>query len=832
MEEVIVKGTRSHTEHWASNHASVSQDDLEESGLTSWHEYLARLPQAGGGSLAEGRFESLAPGTASVALRGLRADSTLVLVDGRRVPVYPFAEGGSTNFVDLSSLPQAVVENLEILPPTAGGLYGSDAVAGVINYGLNDHFDGIDANLRYVDTHQGGGDVLKAGWLGGFQGENSGIVLAADYSSGDTLAQHERSYAVSDDKRPLGGSDWRSSVSNPGNIIDPRTGERLRVPRDSDGAPTIGELEPGTNRFDRAPYQVLSPDSKRYGVTMLAHANVGAGWEAFAHTFWRRSELGFELSPAPIQGDDQGISVPAQNPYNPFDEEVFFRYRLTEAGPRQQEISSDSLRLLSGVHKEIGDNWSLEIAALFHEIRTTQKQANDIFRPALEAALARTDPGKALNVFGAGHNVNSTPLIDELLLETNRDGISQLHSVDAVIKGNISLWPAGDISVTAGVDHRWESLQDDADPRVQKGEVVDFKTTSAQGDRRTLSVYSDLRIPLIAAPEDHPRPTLEGLLSARFEESSGFGSSLIPNLALIWRAMPLGAFRVSYGQSFRTPGLAQLHSSQTFQARELRDSKRFDVSGDPLDRAASLLVKTGGNGSLDAERSDHIGIGLLFNPTSSLSMDMEAFRIEQQDGISELDPQHILDNEHRFPGLVQRRPAGPEDELLGIPGRVISINSIIQNVAEVTIEGIDIDIDWTVGGNWGLLNSHLSAVWLGKYEETSQPGLAPLDRSGGFGRPRWRAITGSQWSKGNWSAGAAVSYVDETRDREETRRIDSYTKVDLNLAREFGPHLTIRLNVNNIFNEDPPFADNRQGYVPSLADSLGRTFVVSVSWRR
>ncbi len=823
---VVVTGSRLPPDvgahEWGTRVLAADSVDAQ----ATWVDRLQSLPQVGGGSLNAGRFGSLAAGTAAVALRGLPADSTLVLLEGRRAPVYPFAEGGASAFVDLHGLPGGAVRAIEVLPTQAAAIYGSDAVAGVVNVRWDARFSGEQIDVRYANTVDTDAADRRFSGVMGRQASRTGVVVALDFQSQSALHQRDRAYAASDDKRALGGSDFRSSVSNPGTVNHPVSGRRLLVPATSDGRVTVAELVPGTARFDRGPYQVLLPAAERRGVVLLGRISVSPRWDGFVEAYGRRTETHFQLSPAPIQGDEQGIRVPAQNPFNPFGAEVDFRYRLTDAGARTQDIRADSARIVAGLRGAFGDRWYGEAALVAHTVAVRQQEANQLFRPAVVAALAQTDPARALNVFGSGEGVNAASVVDELTITLDRRGHSRLRGVDAQAFGPVGQWRSGEVLLAMGAEYRWEDLGDRPDPRAVRGDVIDVKSTAARGARETGSAYVEARLPLARQ--------WEGQVALRADQANDFGDSVVPYASLRWIPHETFALRAAYGRSFRAPSLAQLYSAETRQTRDLRDTRRFALTGAADDDRSALLVRSGGNAGLAAETSEHATLGgvLTALKPNGLRLAVDAYRIDRSEGIAEVDPQYLLDNEALFAGQVARLAPSADEQALGVPGRVTVVNSTYQNLARTVIEGVDAQLtyEWTLADIRWVVRAE--AAWTTRYEETAQPGQLPLDLKGAYTRPDWRGQfeTLARWRQ--WTVGADLDYIAGYADATPGREVGEDVRVGALVARQWqDPAVSVQLAVLNIADRAPPFANNVQGYVSSLSDARGRVYSASFRLR-
>ena len=360
---------------------------VERTGSRSLGDFFQMLPQNNGPTFTENQNDSLAPGGAAVALRGLSPDATLVLVNGRRVAPYPFAQNGITAFVDLNSFPLAAIQQIDILRDGASAIYGTDAIAGVVNIRFLEKYDGALVSIGYGNTTDTDTSEYRASLITGFTNDSSGteLMVVADYFKREALFQVDRYFSRSIDQRRQGGSSFLSSVSNPGTVFDPVTGNPLMVPADSDGTPEVGEFRPGRTRFDRAPFQPLVPETERFGFTTRGKVRVAPTVDLFAEFGYRNIYTEQMLAPAPIEGDVENIAVPTNNPFNPFGEDVIFRYRVTEAGPRIDEIESDIYRAVGGLQVHFPGHWEFETAFLF--TRPTLKT-----RPSTTSRARRSSP--------------------------------------------------------------------------------------------------------------------------------------------------------------------------------------------------------------------------------------------------------------------------------------------------------------------------------------------------------------------------------------------------------------------------------------------------------
>lgn len=838
-----------------------NREAIERTGSRSLGDFFQTLPQNSGPTFTENQNDSLSPGGSAVALRGLGPDATLVLINGRRVAPYPFAQNGITAFVDLNSIPLASIQQIDILRDGASAIYGTDAIAGVVNVRFLEKYDGALVTIGYGNTTDTDTSEYRASLITGYTDENRGteLVVVADYFHREALLQSDRYFSLSIDQRRQGGSSFLSSVSNPGTVFDPVTGDPLMVPADSDGTPEISEFRPGRTRFDRAPFQPLVPETERWGFTTRAKIRLAPAVDLFTEFGYRNIFTKQQLAPAPIEGDVEGISVPAANPFNPFSTDVVFRYRVTEAGPRVDEVDSDNYRAVAGLDIHLPGRWEFETAVLFSETDTEDTTFNNLSRSAVIAGLADTNPATSFNVFGAGDNVNNPATINSFLVNTTREGMSRIYGADAKMNGPLFSLPGGELLTAFGMEYRHEDLDDHFDPFATSGGVIDLNFTSANGERDIVAGFAEFYAPIVsnamAIPGIHK---LEAQLAVRAENYSDFGSTVNPKIGLAWQPVPDWLlFRASWSTGFRAPSLVQSGTGSLTFSQELRDTRRFEVTGLPEDESSALQILSGGNPDLDAEDSENFSTGMVLTPPMipGLTLSADYFHIDIENSIASLDPQFILDNEADFPGLVVRAPPSASDITVGIPGNVLLVNTSFQNLGFVRVQGVDAMVEYiTPKTPVGTFTLRMEAAYLDSFEQQSSEGEPVRELVGTFVRPQWRGRAQLGWRIGSFEAITTFNYIDSYEDLPADRTVDYSTTVDVLLEYRFArpepvtvaadskadagkkmvesmtqtqrcdwlDGVAVRVGVRNIFDDPPPFANNVAGYPVPLEDPRQR----------
>ena len=826
----------------------IDREEINRSGAETVGELLRRLPQNNSGSYDEKFQNSFAPGTSGVSLRGLGMAYTLVLVDGRRLGNHSMAQNITTAFSDLNGVPMAVVERIEVLLDGASAIYGSDAVAGVINIITRDNFDGLEINVGYSNTADSDMATQRYSITAGTVSENGNAWVNVDYMQRNSLQHDDRDFAASANQGSAGGYDFRSSSGNPGSIkILPGSENGFesgfyQVPAGSTGTPTAEEIigAPGINRFDYNPWMTLTPEYERYGASSRVNYSVTDYATAFVQTTYRNIKVHQEMAPTPAFGDlnaDTWGILPASNAFNPFGEDTTFRHRLIEVGPRLFDIESDIFRVLPGVKFDIGDSWQAETAFLYNKVETIDFGKNFVSADALKEALASSDPATAYNIFGAGLGINSPSVLDGLRVNTLRRAQSELRMFDIKAAGDLFELPGGTVALAVGAETAKEDTSDIGDSLSMSNKIVASGGTSNAGSRSRDAGYAEIMLPFVG--EDNRIPGIHslGLQAAwRVEQYSDFGSADNPKVGLKYQPHERVLLRATYQTAFRAPGLQQLYMGQTVAHPFLLDPARGD-------EGMQYKTISGGNTDLHPEESDSVSIGAVIDIPMPDNMDLAVSvnwsRVELEDQITSLGAQYMLTNEELFGNNIIRNeqtdadraadnpgpdgkfgtedhPEWGEDDIPngGIPGSLKHINNSYLNLAEVHVEAIDISIDYGIDTSVGYFGVDLRAAHMDSYEYQARPTDDFEEQVGSYTVPELRGNLSVWWNYDKYSAGATVNYVDGFDQYYGViPEVDSHTTLDLQATYDLTDNSRITVGALNVTDEDPPWSDSEpEGY--------------------
>ncbi|WP_341501241.1 TonB-dependent receptor [Gallaecimonas sp. GXIMD4217] len=810
----------------------IDAKDIEKSGARDVAELLHKLPVNGSGSFTpQGNdSDSTSNGAAAISLRGLGADSTLVLLNGRRVAVNAFAQGINTSFVDINTIPVAAIERIDVLKDGASAIYGSDAIAGVVNIILKKDFDGMEVNAMVGDTTDGGGAEQNASMLWGHGDGQAHTTIILDYFKRDGAFYRDRDYTQSANQTARGGPDFRSSSGNPGSYI-PATigadGSILPKSDDFDWTPDpncpAGSSHPNFCLFDYAPFMSLNPSTERAGLMLMHEREISDEIIGFLEANIQHNKSDVFGAPSPSFGE---FYMLADNPLftsgeatNPFPgEDITMRRRTTEAGPRHKKVEADNQRLvlgLDGAMKSI--DWKLSY--------TYSRSRNHEFGLGGFVQSSRLQDAINAGDFNPLARTQDAAVIDDISVNTTRSGKSVTEAVNGQISGYTFELPGGDTQYALGFEYRDEKIEDNPDELFLRGEVFGTEATAAKGDRDQYSIFGELAMPVTEQ--------LDVQLALRYEHYSDFGSDTNPKVAFSYRPMDNMMLRGSWGTAFRAPSLVQLGLGPTQESPLLIDSLRCPQTGlaedcDPMERTVILA----GNPDLEPEESDSFNVGMVWEPMDDLEVVIDYWNYDQ-DNLIDSDTQFRLNQFNAGASLdgfdVVREPASA-----GVPGRIFQIFDRYNNLGGQETDGIDLDLKYNLASGLGDWVFAYRLTWVNDFTEIKADGTE-IDLTGGWQHPEYRWTASADWQQGDWAAAARLNYIgeyDDDREAGATGTVDSMTTLDLSVSYIGSDKWSVTLGANNLFDEEPPFSSaDFMGYDKDTHSAQGRFVYLKAGYR-
>ncbi|PYJ94319.1 MAG: hypothetical protein DME62_05165 [Verrucomicrobia bacterium] len=785
IEEVIVTGSNIPTAEEVTPQPVyiLNRDLISQLGVRNATDLVLKLPMVTGVSINE-NLTTLGDGRTDIDLRGLGSKETLVLQDGRRLATDGFAgyKVGANHFltptVDLNLFPIGLIDHIDILLDGASAIYGSDAVGGVVNIWLIHRFQNhAEVYFSYGNTNLGASNDQAerlAYVLGGVGDDKTDIVVYAEWYDRDAIYSRDRDISSNADWTRFGGFDNRSE-DFAGRVADfvyqPQLNSGARSPTphafpnvqsDPQYVPRLS-LPRSQQLFNQnALTPAMAPVNREYLYGSLDRKILDQYLELFSDFKYVRGFWDGAWAPTPFTPDvftdathpfgisSEGISVPIQNPFNPFtvadytsaggfdpkhpDTKVSaappgtgfttgVHYAGLEAGLRTDKVTTDNFEFTAGLRGNLGEfgdyfkTWQWESGFRYSEDDRSERLGGVVNNDALRATLLDTNPATAFNPFGL--NQNSPAVINKVFVTTQRFGKASLTLEDLKVTGDLFSLPAGPLSFAIGGEHRTEYEKDQPDPLTASRQITgsalpitepvpvpNFLPTN--GSRDVWSLYWEVRVPVTSPTWNwYGLHSLELGYQERFDHYSDFGSTERPKFLFRWQPIDSSlTLRGTYSEAYHAPALAELYTSQA-QIFVPVDDPATALPGDPLGRTpgtpltppgTAIKETVGGNPNLNAEVAYEWTYGVVWTPAKlikGLTLSADFYHIDFRNLTRGRDANIILANNwvSSTGTLPNGAPTGGIfSDLIErdpVTGAVLDVNARIENVNRAWTEGLD-----------------------------------------------------------------------------------------------------------------------------------------------
>jgi iron complex outermembrane recepter protein len=840
IQEVVVTGSRiaRADAETAVNVEVISAREIQSSGQDTVADYLRTISSNFANSLNESFSNSFAPGASMVALRGLSGKDTLILINGRRITNYGLFQNLSDSFVDLNVIPVAAIERIEILKSGGSAIYGSDAIAGVINIILKENSTDKAVEVGGRVTTEGGAaerDATLSLGFGDLAAQGHNVFITASVYKRDQLLFSQRDNTASLDYSglPDGSNQWHianqySAVPGPFPTCG-TNGLPGRIQPD-------GQLGYGPGcYYNQAADLPLSPGAQRLNLTATGNLRLGDSWTGYGDLLLSNEETRQNFTPAtldqfsfvvnPVTGGASSISniLPANNPYSLNGQPTPIVYNFQSVGPRNEQVVSDTYWMIVGA-KGTWAGWDMDSGYGHSENHVSVEQFNAINAANLVAEIADgsfdfLDPAQ-------------TPAANNALRITDTFGsVYRLDTLD--LKGSRSLFdlPGGPAKIALGAEARHESVDDQPGSAAAAGLIFNTGSTRVVGSREIYSAFGELDLPVLAS--------LDADFALREEHYSDVGNNLRPQLTLRWQPLRAVTVRAVLADGFRAPSLAE--ASNSFSVAHQTVSNPANPA-----QSISLGYVTGGNPNVKPETSKNADLGVVFSPLSNLDLSADFYDLYLYHVISpNATAQAIVDDPAAYPGQL----------VTGPNGQILYVESLYTNQFEIHTAGVDFNAAVTFPLADGKLRFAVNGTaistfmvkdgtsWLSFLGNSGWDYESPI--SGGGPVPRLKAALSGSWENRDWALGATVRYTASyengaTLGGYGTTQlyVEPYNAVDLNAEYRGLENWKVALSVINLFNRQPPYDSGAMLFafgvpVPydiSTYDDLGRMIDLHVTY--
>jgi len=833
---------------------TITAQDLQKQGFKNVYDALRAMPVSNG-AVQDNQFtQGFTPGATTISLLGLNPDFTLVLLNGRPLADYPLLYNSTSNFVDLGTIPTTLVDRIEIVPGNQSAIYGSAAIAGVVNIILKQRMEGLDIDYRAGGYTEGGGEQQRLQISGGHSIGKLDLMGAVELNKQNPIYGYQRSYMDSTMDAPTASGRVAARVRAVGDAF---TGGYVTPP---DGAATCapisnlfhGSLEyayrPGygnycgsyeqpaqgtimnaqsqLNVYGKANYQ-LNDNTQLYGDVLFTKSKVKYLTGGSYSTFWG---LGDHTAPYIYDIDSGHLDYVVQHIFAP-----------EEVGTLTNSVDNNRSWVVDlGIKGSFGDsNWNYD--AYYH--RSQYENDASLMRPLTDKVNAfflgpqdGTDPFgygyPAYHLEQTGHFWGAvTP--DQFrsfsdYVRSNSETYTQQGTLTVTNTDLFSL-PAGSVGLAAQLNLGNQYWNNPVDPRILAGDFWGLGGTSGEGKRSFSAAAVEFNIPIFKM--------LSADVSGRYDRYAPDGGSsqgkFTYKAGLEFRPLDTLLFRANYATAFRAPDMGYVFSTGSKSYSSAQDTYNCRVHfGNDLSKCGppydSVQIQNFANGNRDLQyiTAKSWGYGVVWSPTKDLTLQSDYYHVNINNEVSNYSSQTILDKEadcrlgvtiqgnpvdgnspscQQFLSQVARTPLNAPIN----PGTLESVTTLPINISRESVSGIHASgqYHWA-WGRFGDFNLALDYAVQTSHLYQQFPGDEPVDylRTNSYGN-QFKNIGSATlgWDIGKWSTTLQYQRYGKTFSYNGHFTVGPWMRYNATIQYHVTPDITATLIGNNIFNARPPY---------------------------
>ncbi|MGO4701358.1 TonB-dependent receptor plug domain-containing protein [Dyella sp. 2RAB6] len=818
LETVTVTGSRIRRVDVETANPVVTLDraQIAATGKASLGDLVQELPSIAGNATNANTNNGGGTGAATISLRGMGDKRTLILVNGVRLA-----------YNDVNSIPANMIDRVEVLSDGASAIYGSDAIGGVVNFILREHFDGVQLSGDFAESGHSDGRRRNFTLTAGQGNERGSIIAGLGHQSLDAVSARDRSF--SRDALNLTGGKVivsGSSATPYGAITLPGAqakalgcSSRVALNPGVSGVTTPGDYH-CYGVADSYNYQgdnILQTPQKRDQFFVLGKYKLTDKLEAYANLYYTKTQSESQIAPVPVFANGDNFIVSRNNYYNPFGVDFGtdrisganngdFNTRFTTLGYRRYAYQTYNLQVTPGLRGSFGDSsWQWDAAFNYGKVR--QKSVNNGFldyagfQQGLGPSYLDTSTGKVtcgapgspiagctpINIF----NVNDPGTIAALKNIQRNPVTTTAYTVkqfEANANGGLFDLPAGTVNLATGFSYRKESTSTRTDPLAVADlnglcGVVEFCSSVLAGSFNVKEAYAETLIPLLSG-----KPWAQVLnltLGTRWSDYSSAGRSTNSKLAVEWRPIDNLLLRGTVSEVFRAPNISELYGGIAGDAPTVNDPCNGYTGGHPQACASvptdgsyrqanpEISAKTSGSIAagyqLKPEQGKSFDFGVVYDPqwVPGLSLSADVWRINLNDTITAISAQTALNQ-------CYANPASPFCNFIHrfASGAINYVAEPTVNLGALSTKGVDGSVAYRFNTErYGRFNLRLDTTYVARYDVNPDPADATSVTIHNAGRytyaygnfPRWRGLATLNWTRGPWSASWRLRYVGRTQ---------------------------------------------------------------------
>jgi iron complex outermembrane receptor protein len=838
----------------------LKADDLRQQGFTTTQDIVNTLAvnqSFVGTSQAVGQITG---GAAFANLRGLGANKTLVLLNGRRIANQAIGQAGDSSAPDLNSIPISAIDRIEVLRDGASALYGTDAIGGVINFITKKDYVGAEASATYNAPQHPGGKSYDASigfGRGDLDKDKWNFFGFLDFQHQDVLTTAQRSDFATSTK--TSGTGFPGSWSQGGasvNAFAPACNLQYQAPA-------------GTNcRYYFWNWVDLVPKTDRVNGMLKGTAGLPGDHQLNLEYTFAKTDVYTNIAPVPEAGltmnagtryfPGNGITpaAPAGIAFDPT-QPVTVNWRAVPAGPRSDHNDTFQQRFVASLEGFVS-GWDYNTGVAWNDIKTTETLTGGYVN---DQTIVNAVATGGLNPFTSTLDPAQLALVQSAVLPGKLfDATGRVFSWDGRISRELGDWfGAGRKTALAlGVDARHEEYTQIANTAYATSVVSSTgfdPNTNNQGKRSVWAAYGELNMPVTKQ--------LETTASLRYDHYPDF-SSTNPKLSAKYTPSDKWAMRGSVATGFRAPSLYELNSAQTFTntPNNWNDPVRCP-GGTPIPGVSpaancntQFIALAGGNPKLQPEKSNSATFGFVLQPAKEFDATIDFWWVRLKNTIGALSDATVFGNPAAFPSNFVRAPdgslavSGLQCNTVANPGPQCGYVALLNdNLGGINTNGVDLAANYHLVTAYGKWTFQGQETYVSKYQyQTEKNGpwsngvglyaATPAITGGGpIFRNQWTLA--AQWSMGPWTAGLVnhykSGYLDQDVGQTPILNVGSYSTWDLYGTWSPNKSVSITAGVKNLFDTKPPTtvqsATFQVGYDPRFADPFQRIYYVRGTYR-
>jgi iron complex outermembrane receptor protein len=873
IEKIEVTGSRiKRTDLEAASPVSVfTAEDIANSGVSSLEGFIKQIPAINGAQIGS-NINNGNRGFATASLRGLGSGRTLILINGRRF-----------NSGDLNSIPTSFIERVEVVRDGASTIYGSDAIAGVINFITKKNFEGLEINAQYDVTGEGDGDTVKFSIVTGASSDKGNVVFSVDYTERDEVTQADRAYSACPLWDDGAGSETYcggSSHSNFGRVNVPEVNglgidAGRYVTLDGDAVP----FSTPDHGYNYSATSYLVTPVKIFSVNAASSYEISDSITAIAEAGFSNRQSSQQMAPA---ATFWSAPVPAAHPDNIYGVDVSVNRRITEGGGRSFQQDASDYRIVGGLQGVFDNDWSWDVSYNYSRFVDARINFGELNRPNTELLL---DPTACAEDEGCAAVGVWNPFARDTMTAEQSEFASVTFS--PVVKGTTTQFlanltgdfgsfelPGGAIQWATGFEHRTEYYVNEPDGAEALGQVYGQSGERTEGNYSVDELYAEFNFPILAGVAFAKRLNFSAAVRAS-DFSNQKDTATNTKFGIEWEPVSGLLTRATFAEGFRAPSVTELYSPQEQSAISYTDPcSNYGASSnavlkancaadglatdfDPDSQAAAVV---GGNPDLVAEESESFTAGIVYSGIENFSMAFDYFDISISEGVGTAGVDNIagecynsVDFSSPLCDLIKGSKYGPIDtpphptsprrNISGILSGVLVTNA---NLSTFETSGIDFDLSYNLDLAGGTLTTSLNGTYLMQYDYVLVSGSDTIEAAGKVASDQWestpavfselRTNLGFTFTADDYSANMTFRYQSAGDDIGATDTTldsvaDAVVYTDIQGTYFINDTYTVSAGARNLFDVEPPYMSNYDdsNTINSSYDLAGQYWYIKAS---